>query len=151
MEARSNVLLTRQLRTSLPTTGPPKPSTAMKRIVSAILGVFTLLTAGGYACARIPQAGEVITRENASEASELLSPGNYELVKQGMSMKIAASGRLDWPPLYRVATEQYAAQVRLNERGELETYLAGLPFPFIDPNDPQAGTKILWNFSYGPQ
>ena len=39
----------------------------------------------------------------------------------------------------------------LNAKGELQKYVAGLPFPFIDLNDPQAANKIVWNFSYGPQ
>src|SRR5262249_19615727 len=26
----------------------------------------------------------------------------------------------------------------------------GQPFPLLDPNDPQLGTKIMWNFSFKP-
>ncbi len=29
-------------------------------------------------------------------------------------------------------------------------YVAGLPFPFIDPNDPDAGTKVMWNNTFRP-
>jgi hypothetical protein len=29
-------------------------------------------------------------------------------------------------------------------------YKAGLPFPMVDVNDPQAATKIMWNFEFRP-
>ncbi len=73
------------------------------------------------------------------------------LVQQGMVIRVVQPGRIDWPPMYKLATEQYSSQVKLNDRGELQNYTAGLPFPLVDPNDPQAATKIMWNFSYGPQ
>ena len=31
----------------------------------------------------------------------------------------------------------------------LKNYVAGLPFPLVDANDPQAATKIMWNFAFG--
>jgi hypothetical protein len=33
----------------------------------------------------------------------------------------------------------------------MENYVAGLPFPLLDPNDPQVAAKVMWNFSYRPQ
>jgi hypothetical protein len=48
---------------------------------------------------------------------------------------------------YLAATEHYAAQVELGE-GELRNYVAGLPFPLIDPHDPRAGEKVAWNLRY---
>ena len=101
--------------------------------------------------AEIIAPGEVITPNNASKVEDLLSPGNYLLVKQGMRLHIVPTERIEWPPLYKNATEKYAPQVALDDRGELKNYVAGLPFPFIDPNDPQAAVKVMWNFSYGPQ
>jgi Protein of unknown function (DUF1329) len=55
------------------------------------------------------------------------------------------------PPPYRDATEKSSAQVTLNQKGELEHYVAGLPFPLIDPNDPEVATKVMWNLSFGPE
>lgn len=103
------------------------------------------------AIAAVVEPGELITPENVSKITNLVSPGNYVLVEQGMRMKIVPTGRIEWPPYYNAATEKYAPQVRLNEKGELENYVAGLPFPFVDQNDPQAATKIVWNFSYRPE
>ena len=72
------------------------------------------------------------------------------LVKQGMTMKIVPTDRLDWPPPYKAATEKYSPQVQLAPDGTLKNYMAGLPFPLVDANDPQAALKVMWNFSYRP-
>jgi hypothetical protein len=57
---------------------------------------------------------------NAGLVSDLVSPGNFVFVKQGMRMKIVPTERLEWPPPYKAATEKYASQVKLNDRGELD-------------------------------
>jgi hypothetical protein len=94
--------------------------------------------------------GDVITPANASKVEGLLSPGNFILVKQGMTVKVVPTGHLDWPPPYKAATERYSPQVSLGPNGELHGYVAGLPFPLVDANDPAAATKIMWNFEYRP-
>ena len=66
-------------------------------------------------------------------------------------MNIVPTARLEWLPPYKTATEKYAPQVRLNDKGELDNYVAGLPFPLLDPNDRQIATKAMWNFSFRPQ
>ncbi len=95
--------------------------------------------------------GDLITPDNASMVADLVSPGNFTLVKQGMRMKIVPTERLEWPPPYKSATEKYAAQVSLNDKGELQNYVAGQPFPLLNPNDPQVAQKVMWNFSFRPQ
>ena len=58
--------------------------------------------------------------------------------------------RIEWPRAYREATEKYAAQVKLSPDGlRVLDYVAGQPFPKIDPKDPQAAMKIIWNYGYG--
>lgn len=94
--------------------------------------------------------GDVITPDKASQVVGLVSPGNFILVKQGMEMKITPTTHLDWPPPYKDATERYSSQVSLGSDGELKGYVAGLPFPLVDANDPQAATKIMWNFTFRP-
>ncbi len=83
------------------------------------------------------------TPDNAALVQDLVSPGNFALVKQGMRMKIVPTERLEWPPPYKAATEKHAAQVSLNARGEVDNYVAGLPFALLDPNDPQVATKVI--------
>ena len=65
-----------------------------------------------------------------------------------MVMKIVPTRHLEWPPPYKAATERYSPQLRLDGDGDLKNYVAGLPFPLLDVNDPQAATKIMWNFAY---
>src|ERR1700686_1690396 len=54
--------------------------------------------------------GQVITRSNYGAVQPYLSPGNYELVRSGMPMRIVPSTRLDWPPPYLAATEKNSPQ-----------------------------------------
>ncbi|MGH7948708.1 MAG: DUF1329 domain-containing protein [Candidatus Binataceae bacterium] len=90
--------------------------------------------------------GDSITPANASAVKELVSPGTYIAVTKGMTMKVVAPTRIEWPPPYRIATEQYAQQVRLApDRQSIVGYVAGQPFPFLDLNDSDVGTKIMWN------
>ncbi len=95
--------------------------------------------------------GDVITADNAAKVKDLVSPGVYYKVRQGMQMKIVPTSRVDWPPPYKEATEKYEAQVRLSPDGRtVVNYVAGQPFPFLDPNDPNIATKIIWNNVFRP-
>jgi len=118
---------------------------------AAVVTLAIAITCGaaGSAAAQV-KPGDTITRDNASRVAGLVSPGNLMLVEQGMTMKIIPTGQLDWPPPYKVATEQYSPQVMLTPDGELRNYMAGLPFPLVDASDPQAAVKIMWNFAFRP-
>ena len=95
--------------------------------------------------------GDVITPDNATQVKDLVSPGVYYMVQHGMHMEIVPTGRIDWPPPYRDATEKYSSQVRLSDdHRSLVGYVAGQPFPLIDTNDPQVGGKIMWNNVFRP-
>ncbi len=122
---------------------------ASRRFATGVLGLAIALFTGAPAMAQV-KPGDVITRENAAKVQNLLSPGNLMLVQQGMQLDIVPTDKLIWPPPYTAATEKYHAQVRLNPDGTLENYVAGQPFPLLDPNDPQVASKIMWNFSFRP-
>jgi hypothetical protein len=116
--------------------------------LAAILGAgAAIFSASAFATVK---PGDVITKENASEVQDLVSPGNYILVQRGMEMNIVPASKLDWPPPYKTATEKYSPQVALAPDGTLKNYVSGQPFPLLDPNDPQLAEKIMWNFSYRP-
>ena len=118
------------------------------RIVGGTL-LATMLCALAPAQATV-KPGDVITKDNAEKVIDLLSPGNYMLVREGMQLRIIPSDRLEWPPPFKTATEKYSPQVQLAPDGTLKGYIAGQPFPLLDPNDPQMATKVMWNFSYRP-
>ncbi|RIL01497.1 MAG: hypothetical protein DCC71_17570 [Proteobacteria bacterium] len=71
---------------------------------------------------------------------------------EGMTMEIGPF-QADYAPapVYAEATQKFAGQPKLGPDGSLENYTAGQPFPMdqIDcKGDPDAGTKIIWNFHY---
>src|SRR5208283_4422576 len=119
-----------------------------KFAVAAMLTLASLAIAGSSSAGVSP--GDTITKDQADKVADLVSPGNLILVKQGMTMKIVPTELLDWPPPYKSATEKYSPQVQLAPDGTLKNYAAGLPFPLVDANDPQAALKAMWNFSYRP-
>jgi len=95
--------------------------------------------------------GDFITPDNAYKVKDLVSPGVFWRVQNGMTMKIVPTERIDWPPPYKEATEKYSSQVRLSpDRRSLVGYVAGQPFPLLDPNDPDVANKIMWNYFFRP-
>jgi len=117
-------------------------------LYALILGLFLLCPALARAAAVKP--GDLINKDNAAQVQDLLSPGNFRLVQQGMQIHVVASDKLEWPPPYKAATEKYASQVSLTPDGELKGYVAGQAFPLLDPNDPAVALKVMWNFSFRP-
>ncbi len=91
---------------------------------------------------------------------ETIGPNNWQRV-QGMvgenllnRIKAGYTFQIKEPKIYKPikeyveATEKYSGKVRLGSNGELLNYVAGQPFPKVDPNDPQIGQKLAWNFFY---
>jgi uncharacterized protein DUF1329 len=117
--------------------------------LAVILFALAALPCASHAASVKP--GDEISPDNAALVADLVSPGNFQLVKQGMRMNIVPTERLDWPPPYKAATEKYASQVGLNDKEELQNYVAGQPFPLLDANDPHVAAKVMWNFSFRPQ
>jgi hypothetical protein len=97
------------------------------------------------------QPGDVITKDNVDKAKDLISPGVEWCVRHGMKMNVIPYKKIEWNKPYREATEKYAGQTKLAPDGRtLEGYVAGMPFPNLDPNDPQLALKIMWNYEYKP-
>ena len=97
------------------------------------------------------QPGDVINKTNLDKAKDLISPGVEWCVRHGMQMKIVPYKKVEWNKPFREATEKYGGQTKLAPDGRsLVGHVAGLPFPNIDPNDPQIALKIMWNYEYKP-
>lgn len=110
----------------------------------AVLGALAL---AAPALAADVKPGDRFDASNVDQISDLISPGVEWCVKHGMPITITETKKVEWPPEYKEATEKYSGQVKLSADGRhLENWVAGMPFPNIDPNDPQAGAKIMWNF-----
>jgi len=109
-----------------------------------------VLSVGGSVHADV-RPGDVIGPENVDNIHDLVSPGLEWCVKHGLPMRIVEPRAIQWPAEYREATEKYSKQVKLAADGlTLGDYVAGQPFPGIDPNDPQVAMKIMWNYEYKP-
>lgn len=120
------------------------------RLVSlALLGILFLILSPPAAAQVKP--GDVINPDNAVKVKNLVSPGVLWRIENGMTFKVVPTERIDWPPPYKEATEKYSSQVRLTpDRRSLVGYVAGQPFPLLDPNDPDIATKIMWNYFFRP-
>ena len=94
--------------------------------------------------------GDVINRTNIDKIKNLTSPGLQAAVDNGMELNVVAYQKITTSPIYDQATEKYSAQVRLDDRNDLVNWVAGRPFPVIDPADPKAAVKIMWNYQRGP-
>ncbi|HUA34965.1 MAG TPA: DUF1329 domain-containing protein [Candidatus Binataceae bacterium] len=127
----------------------PKIRSGFRRSATLLAAVLVFAIASTVRAQVKP--GDVITADNAAKVRDLVSPGVYYKVLQGMSMKIVPTSQIDWPPPYRDATEKYSSQVRLSkDNRSLVGYVAGQPFPLVDPNDPEVATKIMWNNVFRP-
>ena len=105
------------------------------------------------------QPGMRLDQSNWQLAEGLLPPEILEHYKTGGYANPIVDypvGLYEWPPDFKASTEKNAGQFKisdqgsvvLNSTGEQPPYILGYPFPLIDPADPQAGAKILWNFFY---
>jgi hypothetical protein len=95
--------------------------------------------------------GMKIDKSNFQVAHEVLPP---EILKylQAEDFAITVQETTDLPLRqdYMKATLENYGKAEL-EDGELRGYLAGLPFPLIDPQDSRAGEKVAWNHRYRDQ
>jgi len=93
--------------------------------------------------------GDKITEANIDKVKDLISPGLEWCIKRGWPITIVEPKKVEWPKAYKDATEKYSGQVKLSADGLMvQNYVAGLPFPNLDPKDPQIAFKIMWNYDY---
>jgi hypothetical protein len=110
--------------------------------------VAAFVSAAGIARADV-SPGDKITDANMDKVKDLVSPGMEWCIKRGWPMTISETKRIEWPKAYKEATEKYASQAKLTPDGlDVKNYVAGMPFPQLDPKDPQIAYKIMWNYSY---
>jgi len=110
--------------------------------------VAAFVSAAGFARADV-SPGDKITDANMDKVKDLVSPGMQWCIKRGWPITITETKRIEWPKAFKEATEKYASQAKLTPDGlDVKNYVAGMPFPQLDPKDPQIAYKIMWNYSY---
>ena len=90
--------------------------------------------------------GDTIGPSNWQRIQGMVGENFLNRVKAGHTIQIKEAKIYRPLKEYVEATEKYSGQVRLGPNGELLNYVAGQPFPKIDPKDPQIGQKLAWNF-----
>src|SRR5262245_7301128 len=118
--------------------------------VGALTLTFMLLGAAGASRVRADvAAGDKISDQNIDKVKDLISPGMEWCIKHGWPINIVETKRIEWPTAYKEATEKYSGQVKIAPDGlTITNYVAGQPFPNLDPKDPQLAIKIMWNYNY---
>ena len=97
-------------------------------------------------------AGMTINKTNAQVATSVLPPEVLKVVQDGdLDITVQATTDLSVREEYIQATLAHVGQAALGPDGILQNYVAGLPFPLIEPADTQAGVKLGWNLRYRDQ
>lgn len=94
------------------------------------------------------QVGMRVDQSTVQQVAVALPTEIRALVENG-ELTFAVQNTTDLSPSeeYVDVTLRHYHKVEI-EGGKLKNYVAGMPFPLIDANDPQAGEKVMWNFRY---
>ena len=94
-----------------------------------------------------PAPGTTITADNAERYAHLLGPSIQWALGRGLRIRVIEAKPIPLEPARLAATEKYSPQVRLsNDKLRLVNYVAGLPFPLADENDPDAAVKLMFDY-----
>jgi len=95
------------------------------------------------------EPGVTLSQGNAQLAKEVLPDEILHLLTDGdFTITIQETTDLPLRQPYIDATLQQWQGVVLNGGGTLANYRSGVPFPVLDPTDPQAGEKLAWDLRY---
>lgn len=93
--------------------------------------------------------GTKVSQDSWQAAQDYLPAGILDKIKAGeLAFEVQETTDLPVSEAYITATHNHSAQVQLGADGELDGYVAGLPFPVLDPADDQAGLKAAWNLRH---
>ncbi|MCY4364134.1 MAG: DUF1329 domain-containing protein [Gammaproteobacteria bacterium] len=94
--------------------------------------------------------GMRIDASNAASLEHAFDPGTYEFIKNGdYSITVGRTMDFDMPDVF-IELSKVNRNVGFDDKGLLTNYVNGRPFPHKpNANDPDAGTKLIWNFQYG--
>lgn len=123
----------------------PRPIFAPLRVVCIGLALLAFAPTAEGADADL-KPGDTIGPQNWQRIQGMVGENFLNRIKAGHTIQIKPSKVYRPLKEYLEATEKYSGKVRLGNHGELLGYVAGQPFPKIDPSDPQIGQKLAWNF-----
>ena len=113
----------------------------------AALAALVLCAAGPAHSEPLPRPGDTVTWEDVGRYPDLFGPSIKWALERGLEMPVVETKPIPLEPARLLATEKYAAQVRLSDdKLKIENFVAGLPFPIIDENDPDIAVKLMFNY-----
>ena len=102
----------------------------------------------GEALADRPEIGTTIDHTNWEQYKEYLAPGVQEQIKRNYLSYVVVEKHKHVDMPIEAWTEKCKGQAKVGPNGELVDYCnAGIPFPDVTLDDPQAPTKLAWNWS----
>ncbi|MFY9327600.1 MAG: DUF1329 domain-containing protein [Georgfuchsia sp.] len=131
----------------------------LRRLVAPLVAGVLALGSSAFA-AELPE-GTVISKENVDKIWNDTFMGHKigDLLSEKMAwyirtynkkIPLVKSPDVVPDPKYVEATAKYSGQVKFDPKTrDVTGYVAGLPFPNIDPADPYAGDKVIWNLYLG--
>src|SRR5215831_6099931 len=116
-------------------------------------------TAGGGSATDGLKPGDVLNSGTWQKAQNLLPPEvlkHYEKNEYVNPISSWPEDVYNWPPDFQAASKQNEGKFKTGKLGEIldastnaqSPYILGFPFPKIDPSDPDAAVKAVWNFYY---
>ncbi|HWP64949.1 MAG TPA: outer membrane lipoprotein-sorting protein [Candidatus Limnocylindria bacterium] len=122
------------------------------------LGIVCALAAAGRAADAL-KPGDTLGPDNWQKAEKLLPPeilAHYKAGEYVNPINDWPENVFTWPTDFAAASKANEGTFTLGAHGEVvekttgkqPEWILGFPFPTIDPKDPTAGAKILWNHLY---
>jgi len=94
----------------------------------------------------LPATGDVLRAGDFERWSHLLGPSAQWALLRGASIRVGPRKPIAMEAARAEATQRYHDQVRLTpDRKDMSNFVAGIPFPFVTKEDPDAGIKIILN------
>ena len=125
---------------------------------AALLALLSMGMLLGQARAEDPlEPGKVLDKDGAAAAEQLLAPETLAHYRAGEYRNAIGAwpSTPPWEPSFAAASEKNAARLDVDEHGTIVERAGGKPangvygVPFrIDPTDPRAGVKAVWNAYY---
>jgi hypothetical protein len=129
-------------------------------MLSASVLIFVALSTGLPVQANELSAGMVINNQNLEQvlndtfeghSIQSMLPPNIQMMirSKGLTITLRHSEQVPVDASWLEATKQYAKDVKLDPKtGQVTGYQAGLCFPDVSMNDPNAALKLVWNAFY---
>lgn len=133
-----------------------------RALAALAAGLGLAASAGLSAHAADVTPGTVLSKANIDQLKDQTFEGHkigdlltdrmeWEIRQQNLAITLKASTKpvLPLDPRELEATKKFSGGVKLDpSTNMISGYVAGTPFPNIDPNDPNAAEKVVWNYYY---